>query len=79
MKSSYEMIVIRFLVVLAAITKSSNSFFPPLEVYFSRANATYSSIHIIKQSPPPRLSVCLSAGDKLENSCTDFYAVFTNR
>ena len=25
------------------------------------------SIHIIKQSPPPRLSVCLSAGDKLEN------------
>ena len=41
------------------------------------------SIHIIKQSPPPRLSVCLSvclsARDKLEKYCTDFHAVFTSR
>ena len=37
------------------------------------------SIHIIKQSPPPRLSVCLSTRDKLENYCTDFHAVFSDR
>ena len=39
----------------------------------------FTSIHIIKQSPPPRLYVSLSAHEKLENYCTDFHAVFTNR
>ena len=32
------------------------------------------SIHIIKQSPPPRLSV----RDTLKTYCTDFHVVFTN-
>jgi hypothetical protein len=45
----------------------------------SIANVYILSIHITKQSPSPRLTVCLSARDKVETYCTDFHAVFTNR
>ena len=44
--------------------------------HFTFPGFPFISIHIIKQSPPPCMSVCLSAH---ENYCTDFYAVFTNR
>ena len=48
-------------------------------VYFTVCADIFISIHVIKQSPSPRLSVCLSARNKLKNYCTDFHAVFSNR